>query len=84
MKIIQPIATEKTVKLIELENVLVFEVDRRIKKTEIKKEIEEMFNVKVEKVRVVIRHNKKYVYISKNSRTQERRPFLGWTQCSIL
>jgi large subunit ribosomal protein L23 len=63
MKIIKPIATEKTVKLIELENTLVFEVDRRMKKTEIKKEIEEMFNVKVKKIRVVIRQNKKYVYV---------------------
>ncbi|MEK6820456.1 MAG: 50S ribosomal protein L23 [Nanoarchaeota archaeon] len=62
MRIIKPIATEKTVKLIELENTMVFEVDRKMRKPEIKKEIEEIFNVKVENIRVVIRQNKKYVY----------------------
>lgn len=61
--IIKPIATEKTVKLIELENTLVFEVDRRKNKKEIKEAFEKMFDVKVEKIRTLIRENKKFAYI---------------------
>jgi len=59
----KPITTEKTVKLIELENTLVFEVDRRLNRKEIKKEFEEMFNVKVENIRSLSRKNKKIAYI---------------------
>ena len=36
---IKPITTEKAVRLIELNNTLLFEVDRRDRKEEIKKEI---------------------------------------------
>ena len=68
MKIIKPITTEKAVKLIELENTLLFEVDRRIGKEEIKKEFEEQFNVKVEKIRVFSRKNKKLAYIRLNKK----------------
>lgn len=64
----KPIATEKTVKLIELENTLVFEVDRRLNKKEIKKEFEEQFDVKIDKVRVLIRRNKKLAYIKLNKK----------------
>lgn len=60
---IKPITTEKAVKLIELENTLIFEVDRRKNKTEIKKEIEENFNVKVLGIRTLIKENKKIAYI---------------------
>jgi len=59
----KPVTTEKTVKLIELENTLVFEVDRRMNKEEIKKEFEKMFDVKVVGIRVLIRQNKKFAYI---------------------
>ena len=59
----KPVTTEKTVKLIELENTLVFEVDRRMNKGEIKKEFEKMFDVKVVGIRVLIRQNKKFAYI---------------------
>lgn len=64
----KPIATEKTVKLIELENTLVFEVYRRLNKKEIKKEFEEQFDVKIDKVRVLIRRNKKLAYIKLNKK----------------
>ncbi len=60
---LKPITSEKAVRLIEAENILLFETERRRKKTEIKKEIEEGFKVKVEKVRVFIRGNKKYAYV---------------------
>ncbi len=59
----KPIVTEKAVMLIETQNILVFELDKRMSKTEIKKEIEEMFEVKVDKINTLIRNNKKYAYV---------------------
>ncbi len=61
-------ATEKIVKQIETDNCLVFVVDRAINKPEIKKEIEELFNVKVDKVRTYIHKNKKYAYVKLNNK----------------
>ena len=63
---LRPITSEKAVRLIELNNTLVFEVDRRIKKDQIKKDIEEGFKVKVVSVNIFIRGNKKYVYAKLN------------------
>lgn len=56
-------SSEKIVRQIEAENVLVFEVDRSVKKQEIKKEVEDLFKVKVAKVRTHTLKNKKIVYI---------------------
>ena len=61
--IIRPISTEKTVRIIEIENTIVFEVDKRANKEEIKKEIEKIFNVKVESLRTYINKNKKFAYV---------------------
>jgi len=58
-----PLATEKAIMLIESENVLTFKTKMEKKKQEIKKELEEMFNVKIEKIRTHIRGNKKYAYV---------------------
>jgi len=66
--IIKPITTEKAVRLIELENILVFEVDRRTNKKEIKKEFERQFGVKVDKVRTLMKGNKKIAYIKLNKK----------------
>ncbi|MBU0957437.1 MAG: 50S ribosomal protein L23 [Nanoarchaeota archaeon] len=63
MSTLKPITTEKAVKLIEIENVLMFEVDRRLNKLEIKTQVEEAFNVKVETVRTMIRLNAKIAYV---------------------
>ena len=60
---IKPITTEKAVRLIELNNTLLFETDRKSKKPEIKKEVEEMFNVKVHSIRTLIHLNKKVAYV---------------------
>ena len=49
-----PISTEKSIRLMESENKLIFKVDRSAKKSEIKKAIEELFKVKVEKVNTLI------------------------------
>jgi len=60
---IKPVTSEKAVRLIEVENTLVIETERQSRKAEIKKEIEEMFKVKVKSVNTLIRANKKYAYI---------------------
>jgi ribosomal protein L23 len=64
----KPITTEKAVRLIELNNVLVFEVDKRKSKPEIKKDIEEMFKVKIDSIKSLIRKNKKTVYVKLNAK----------------
>lgn len=62
----KPIATEKAVMKIEAENVMTFEFDKRKTKTEIRKEIEEVLDVKVDSLRTQIRNNKKIVYAKLN------------------
>ncbi len=47
---------------------MTFEFEKRLSKTEIKKEIEKVLNVKVEKIRTQIRGNKKIVYAKLNSK----------------
>lgn len=49
-----PLSTEKSIRLMESENKLIFVVDRKATKPEIKKEIEELFKVKVTKVNTFI------------------------------
>lgn len=58
-----PLRTEKAIKLIEIENTIIFVVSRRANKSEIKKEIEKSFNVKVSGINTEIRANKKIAYI---------------------
>ena len=64
--ILKPITSEKAVKMIEIDNTLLFETERRYRKTEIKTEIEKVFSVKVEKIRTHINGNKKYSYVRLN------------------
>ena len=64
----KPLTTEKAVMKIESENVLTFEFDKRKSKEEIKKEIEKIFKVKVDKIRTQVRNNKKYVYAKLNKK----------------
>ena len=63
MTIIKPVTSEKAIKLIEAENTIIFCVDKRMKRHEIKREIEEIFKVKVENINVMIRQNKKFAYV---------------------
>ena len=58
----KPLMTEKAVMMIETQNILSFCTSKEKTKDDIKKEIEDIFKVKVEKVRTLIRGNKKYVY----------------------
>lgn len=60
---IRPITTEKAVKLIDLENTLVFEVDSDLKKPEIKKRMQDLFSVKIISVRTHKKANKKFAYV---------------------
>ena len=61
--IIKPLTTEKAVMLIESQNVLTFQTEKEKTKEQIRKEIEELVEVKVEKIRTLIRENKKYAYV---------------------
>lgn len=64
--LLKPITSEKAVKMIELDNILLFETERSSTKPEIKKEVEFVFSVKVEKVRTLLKDNKKYAYVKLN------------------
>jgi len=59
----KPIVTEKAVMMIEAQNTLTFETSKIKTKEEIKKEFEEVFNAKVQKIRTLIKGNRKYAYI---------------------
>ena len=48
-----PLSTEKSIRLMESENKIVFVVDSKAKKPEIKKAVEETFSVKVASVNTV-------------------------------
>jgi len=56
-------SSEKIVRQIEIDNVLVFIVDRAVTKQDVKGEVEELFDVKVEKVRTHTMKNKKMAYV---------------------
>ena len=59
----KPIVTEKAVMMIEAQNVLTFRTDKNRTKESIKKELEELFKIKIEKIRTLIKGNKKYAYV---------------------
>ena len=52
--IVKPVTTEKAVRLLEAENLLLLVVDKRADKPSIKKAVEEVFKVKVVGVRTHI------------------------------
>jgi len=59
-----PLATEKSIRLMEAENKLIFVVDNKANKKEIKEAVEKEFNVKVEGVNTLTSHNgEKRAYI---------------------
>ena len=64
--ILKPVTSEKAVKLIELDNTLLFKAPRNARKEEIKQEIESIFSVKVSSVRTFIKDNQKYAYVKLN------------------
>lgn len=58
-----PLSTEKSIRLMESENKLVFVVDKKAKKDEIKKAMEELFKTKIMDVNTLIIHGQKRAYI---------------------
>lgn len=60
---LKPIVTEKAVMMIEAQNILTFQTTKKKTKEEIRKEVEEIFGVKVAAVKVLVRDNKKYAYV---------------------
>ena len=62
----KPLATEKAIMMIERENVLTFVIEQRKTKKEIKKELEGLFKIKIDKIRTLVRGNKKYAYVKLN------------------
>jgi len=60
---LKPLVTEKAVMLIESKNTLTFKADKKANKTEVKKEIESLFKIKVDKVRVLVHGSQKYFYV---------------------
>lgn len=66
---LRPIVTEKAVMKIESENVLVFETELTSTKKGVKEQVENLFGVKVESVRVQRRKNKKVMYVKLNKKT---------------
>jgi len=59
----KPIMTEKAVMMLERDNILVFSTNIKQSKESIKEHVEEVFGVKIEKIRTLIKQNKKYAYI---------------------
>lgn len=60
---LKPITTEKAVKLIDVENTLLFETTMKTSRDAIKHEVEKLFGIKVTTVRTLIRNNKKVAYV---------------------
>lgn len=58
-----PLSTEKSIRLMEKENKLIFVVDLKANKQDIKKAIEELFKVKVTKVNTLLENGEKRAYI---------------------
>ena len=58
-----PVSTEKCLKLMEAENKIVFIIDRKARKHEVKKAVEEMFSVKVIKINTLIGREGKKAYV---------------------
>lgn len=59
----KPVMTEKAVMMIEKDNVLTFVTGMNDTKEHIKTELEDLFKLKVDKIRTLIKGNKKYAYV---------------------
>ena len=60
---LKPLITEKAVMMIETSNILTFKTNKEKTKVEIRKEVEELFGVKVKTIKTLIRDNKKIAYV---------------------
>ena len=75
----RPYITEKTYKQLETENKIVFIVDRRARKKDVKEAVEALFDVKVMKVNIMTYQEgkKAYVRLSKETPASELAAKLG-------
>ena len=65
-----PLSTEKAIRLMESENKLLFVVDRKATKKDVKEAVEKMFKAKVDKVNTLIGPDgKKRAYIKFSAET---------------
>ena len=65
-----PLSTEKSIRLMESENKLIFVIDSKATKNDVKKSIEKIFKVKVKKVNTFVAHDgKKRAYIKFSEET---------------
>jgi large subunit ribosomal protein L23 len=74
----RPLITEKSNRQKESENQYVFEVDRRANKIEIKRAVEHLFRVQVDRVNVTRVHGK----VKRLGRTLGKRP--DWKKAVVL
>lgn len=58
-----PLATEKSIRMLEAENKLIFVVERKASKDMIKHAIENMFNAKVDNINTAIVGSEKRAYV---------------------
>jgi len=78
--LIRPLQTEKALRLIEQENTITFLVSRKATKHDIKRAIEELFQVKVEKVNTLITprgEKKAYIKLAEGYSAAELAARLG-------
>ena len=65
-----PLSTEKSIRLMEAQNKLVFVADRKMKKPEIKEQLEKILKVKITKVNTLIdKTGKKRAYVTFSEET---------------
>ncbi|MBS3098172.1 50S ribosomal protein L23 [Candidatus Woesearchaeota archaeon] len=64
-----PLSTEKSIRLMEAENKLIFVVDKKANKKDIKKSIETAFKVKVKEVKTFVFGGEKRAYVKFSDET---------------
>ena len=75
-----PVVTEKTTRLLQRENKITFIVDRKATKKDIKEAFEKLFNVKVDKINVLITPKglkKAYIKLKKEYRATDIAAKIG-------
>ena len=65
-----PVSTEKNIRIMEAENKLIFVVNKKANKQDIKEALEKMYNIKVLKINTLIDHTgKKKAFVKLDSET---------------
>lgn len=64
-----PLSTEKSIRLMNDQNKLLFVVNQRADKNDVKQAVEKMFNVKVVDIKTVITNGQKRAYVKFSNET---------------